>query len=157
MISTHPRPVIAPDKSGLAQAWEIESIRPLRSSLEPEMTRGFEQIYFRTESGNLYSIQLSKEVGEWTIANSTNGRVDILTLQDLEEGILELGKPFVYGNNATTSNVTQIVALSGSYFYVGTPDLKTVMELAIKHSSGNISFIKEEFGEKFESASKQLP
>ena len=107
----------------------------------------FTEMYFETESGNEYKVFRGRD-GRWLMmdARVNQGKRPeemkgtVLSEEDLEKGVLRVGKSFEYGKGGRTTVITKITAVNGNRMY--SPDyLKDYTE-------GNVSNVRQEFAKR---------
>lgn len=103
----------------------------------------FTEIYFETISGNLYKIYPTRD-GRWAMVDARSNRgkgqeakgVD-LAEEDLQKGVLRVGKSFGYGKGGRTTEIAKITCVSGNRVYDA--------EYLKKYTVGNTSNIRDRF------------
>lgn len=89
----------------------------VRSSGSQLGSDSFSEIYFRTNSGNIYLLDFRGYLID-SNRSRKKGRtvVTILDREDLESQLLTVGNQFKYGKNGVTTPITQIVCATDRYY-----------------------------------------
>ena len=86
---------------------------------ESRFKHPMEEVFFRTESGNIYKIAFDYSDRKVNITNAAGGKAYAVDLDTVIDSKLEVGKPLVLSGWDNTTKVTEIVTTYGKYYDIG--------------------------------------
>lgn len=112
----------------------------------------YREVFFETISGNLYHVyELDSENLVFVSArenrgNRGNPKGTIIPCNKLRQAALQVGRKFeLSSDHFSTTPLKTIIAITGKQFATGTPDEKTIREIAERETDGKISDIRRRF------------